>query len=641
MEFDADGMTASRPGGILSGNGSPGDSINECMVSTSSGLNVSGSIGSRHNSHSHQQHGSSNSGTNNPTNKNTVAIAGGHVVHSTPLTSAALESAFEPLTCTLISEATNTNTISRKSKEQSKHSSGDGKIEGPLNDGPKAQVHSDPEENHLHFCKNLRPVHDLPPLSAKASTRQAAKFASLGNISDVNDARTLKSSEPLPLFTENGLVERNITVALINLTGFHNYVFSTPTSKVIKEHEYFVNYLHEVAKRCGGVLDTFNGDKFWVSFNAATVCNDAPIAATMFACVVDKALNAKSICTPSGHNNNNNSNSLNDFQSTPSRNPSIELLPPGLPAPSAPSPPTLKHPNAKSPIIVSTPTHFHPQLLDIGSDAGSANSIVAPSVHGVNSGIATNAAASLGCTIGVAKGLGYVGALGTSTIKRHTVISNAMSEASALERMATKYPDCKVLIGEELIPFVEGYFQYVMLDASALPGSGGLRNRVAGVKGLMLQPGFMFPFSLRTEVCKLTGSSSSHTSNEAILSAIASLPHFNPFADINHCFMLYLEGRAEEAMMRLQVIGAQVAASSNPTHGPVGLDGRPIAGEGTTSTPYPQHPYQQQQYRQRAGGVKPLSADEASSISLVMECLDMLIRSMDGRVYQSPLGVLF
>lgn len=64
-----------------------------------------------------------------------------------------------------------------------------------------------------------------------------------------------------------------------------------------------------------------------------------------------------------------------------------------------------------------------------------------------------------------------------------------MSEAVALERQSLHYAGCSVLIGGDMIPPIEGYFQYLLLDASLLPGSFGKRRRIACLKGPMLGEG--------------------------------------------------------------------------------------------------------------------------------------------------------
>ena len=96
-----------------------------------------------------------------------------------------------------------------------------------------------------------------------------------------------------------------------------------------------------------------------------------------------------------------------------------------------------------------------------------------------------------GATAGVATGKAFVGTLGTARILRHSVVGNLVPKAAALERLASRYPDCGVMVGGDMIPAIEGYFQYLLVDAIALPGSNGKRRRIASVKGPMcgVRPG--------------------------------------------------------------------------------------------------------------------------------------------------------
>lgn len=91
-----------------------------------------------------------------------------------------------------------------------------------------------------------------------------------------------------------------------------------------------------------------------------------------------------------------------------------------------------------------------------------------------------------GLTCGIATGRAFVGPLGNNSIKRHTIISNAIPEAVALERQGMRFSGCNVVVSGDMLPHIQGYCQYMLLDASFLPGSRGRKKFVAVVMGPML-----------------------------------------------------------------------------------------------------------------------------------------------------------
>ena len=95
-------------------------------------------------------------------------------------------------------------------------------------------------------------------------TARAKTLSSIHTIAAEDSARPVGTS----------LTGRDISVAVINLVGFHAYAATTPAARIVRDHEAVVAYVHEAARRCGGVLDTFAGDKFWVSFNATSRCDE-------------------------------------------------------------------------------------------------------------------------------------------------------------------------------------------------------------------------------------------------------------------------------------------------------------------------------------------------------------------------------
>ena len=80
-----------------------------------------------------------------------------------------------------------------------------------------------------------------------------------------------------------------------------------------------------------------------------------------------------------------------------------------------------------------------------------------------------------------------------------------------------------------MLPAIEGYCRYLLVDASLLPGSGGNRRRVASLKGTMCAPG-CDPSALR-----------------GLAARDGSPPPLNsPYAAVNAAFNAFLEGRAED-----------------------------------------------------------------------------------------------
>eukprot|EP00388_Colpodella_angusta_P046898 GDKK01071013.1.p1 GENE.GDKK01071013.1~~GDKK01071013.1.p1 ORF type:complete len:518 (-),score=27.92 GDKK01071013.1:235-1674(-) len=340
-----------------------------------------------------------------------------------------------------------------------------GDSQGPEGGNPKAQSQNNNINNEL--------------TNTLSHQNETSRYDSLAQFSFGSDTVKIRESEPLPPFTgENTLVDRHISVAVVNLVGFHQYVAATPSNRVAKDHECMVSYIHEAAKKCGGVLDTFSGDKFWVSFNATTDCDESPIAAALFACEVASTINREA---------------------------------------------SVYHRQLEQTLLATQITGRPP--------------LAKPSIK--------FGAALRGATIGVSTGRGKVGTLGNSKVRRHAILSSVVSEAAALERMAGRYPDCGVMVGGDMIPAIEGYFQYLLLDATALPGSGGLRRRIASVKGNMLAPHrHHIPFLLGTAL-KLAN----------------PLPSANPFDAINDCFNAFLEGRTQAVAQKLSLISTQVVLS--------------------------------------------------------------------------------
>lgn len=331
------------------------------------------------------------------------------------------------------------------------------------------------------------------------------------------------------------LVERNVTIAVVNIVDFHSFAWETEcTAEVLKHHEAAVAFIQSAASRCGGVLDTFNGDKFWVSFNATTKCENSVIAAVCFGLEVSRGMNNLS------HQTDPHTNSIKTEDSG-------------------------KIVTNRKKLSTSGGNHPHTAHQQQG-------------IHRLLSNLG-------GATIGIATGRALVGPMGTKTIKRHTIISNAITEAAALERQANKYPDSAVVVAGDIIPLIEGYFKYLIIDACALPGSGGKRRRIASVKGLMCAEGcnpLLFRgINLSAYECvkttlpptspTTTNSNSNKNNDNTKVESAPNLPTFalpkntlptkNPYQATNEFFNSFLEGRLDECVKLMREIDAAAGAS--------------------------------------------------------------------------------
>eukprot|EP00744_Colponema_vietnamica_P014455 GILI01020237.1.p1 GENE.GILI01020237.1~~GILI01020237.1.p1 ORF type:complete len:946 (+),score=123.23 GILI01020237.1:110-2947(+) len=234
-----------------------------------------------------------------------------------------------------------------------------------------------------------------------------------------------KLSKPPIIFADSCLVDRDITVAHINILAFHMYARRSHGPKISADYAEFITFLNTEAKRFGGVLESFSGDKFWISFNATTKCSNHQIACAYFAYHVTCVINNAALGRMEGQ--------------------------------------------LKSPLQPSMTVTENSSLWEYGDPF---------------------AMCQAGISCGLATGRAFVGPLGNRAIRSHNIISNAMSEAAALERQSLHYAGCSVLIGGDMVPAIEGYCQYLLLDASLLPGSHGKRRRIACLKGPMIGRGY-------------------------------------------------------------------------------------------------------------------------------------------------------
>lgn len=388
----------------------------------------------------------------------------------------------------------------------------------------KGKVHSDqsprfsPEAHGGSVDPDFSPDNSPDAIELKGKSDIDAMSLDDVSVAALRAARGTTVGFDSPIFyRDNGLVERDVSVVVVNIVAFHQYVAYTNGKDISRDHEVVVSFIRKVAQKYDGVLDTFNGDKFWVSFNAIAKCSEGPIAALCFAHEVTTAINTDAIAT-------------------------IRQLHSGRP-----------------PLANAAPKYK-----------------VAP--NGVNCGVST--------------GRALVGPLGTDTVRRHSIISFAVSEASALERQSLRYPGCNVMIGGDMIPAAEGYFQYMLLDASALPGSGGMRRRVASVKGPMCAPGCNPDFLRRVPRTGL------------------SLPKKNPYAGINSCFNAFLEGRMDDVTRSLAQVENKCSQACSR--------GRGLEGQ--------------------------LSPEQVAEIRVMISFLHSFTTSseqIDGRMYSSPLGDIY
>eukprot|EP00744_Colponema_vietnamica_P005029 GILI01007416.1.p1 GENE.GILI01007416.1~~GILI01007416.1.p1 ORF type:complete len:818 (+),score=128.77 GILI01007416.1:206-2455(+) len=231
---------------------------------------------------------------------------------------------------------------------------------------------------------------------------------------------SLKNDEEAPIyFLDSYLIDRDITVVHLNLIGFHQYARRRHPTTISSDYSEFITYINTEVKHYGGVLESFSGDKMWVSFNATSKCVQHQVAACYFAYHVTRVVNE----------------TADRYK---------RALPPRSPADGS------------------------------KSERPKIDKRFAMCIGGMNAGVST--------------GRAFVGPLGNSSIKRHNIISNAISEAAALERQSLHYAGCNALISSDMFPYIEGYCQYLLLDTTLLPGSLGKRRRIACLAGPMLLP---------------------------------------------------------------------------------------------------------------------------------------------------------
>ena len=349
-----------------------------------------------------------------------------------------------------------------------------------------------------HANSNNGPIattSSLPPTAHNRSRGNISKIKNTKNNNNFTGEDALLSptglsnllTSPPVFFSDSTLIDRDVSVACVNIVAFHSYALVTHGAELAKQHEVIVQIIHETARRCGGVLDTFSGDKFWVSFNATSRCVKSAVAAASFAVEVSGIINKEAAEARAALLKEHAEFVAREEQQRRER----LGLPPAAPATNAAT-------------AVGAPSSAEQQRQNSSSSGGSGVANVGVSGTAAATAAATAASSSAavirryrprfraalnGVTVGVATGRAYVGPMGTRHMKRHTIVSNAVTEAAALERQCGRYPDCGVMVGGDMIPAIEGFCQYLVIDACALPGSGGKRRRIATVKGLMCAEG--------------------------------------------------------------------------------------------------------------------------------------------------------
>lgn len=421
------------------------------------------------------------------------------------------------------------------------------------------------------------------PLGGLGGTRMHATMGSAENVSVAANrlAGLGRVEEDVPIFFgDNVLVDRDITIVHINIVNFHKYCRVTHGKDLKHEHETLVTLIYNVARRCGGVLDTFSGDKFFISFNAASKCLDHPVAALCFAHEVSSIVTKDAIWG--------------------ARRRRIEQQ---CRVNNIPIPPDSK----------AFPQHVYK-------------------------------AAPFGLTCGVATGRAFVGPLGSERVLRHSVLSNAMTESVALERLCLKYPACRILIAGDLITMVDAFFSYQLLDAAVLPGTQGKRRRLASVKGPLR----------RADLTVFKGGCRQMAARARVR---------NIYTPMNDCFLAFLEGRAENCRQSLEAIdvvidteskrlqdiadaereaAAAAAANGGGATTPANSTGPGVVlSSAGTSTPIAPTPNSSAPSDSDNGPDAPITDEECADMVIMSQFIWSLLQcepSLDGRLYRSPLG---
>eukprot|EP00388_Colpodella_angusta_P046605 GDKK01069933.1.p1 GENE.GDKK01069933.1~~GDKK01069933.1.p1 ORF type:complete len:189 (-),score=0.86 GDKK01069933.1:144-674(-) len=172
-----------------------------------------------------------------------------------------------------------------------------------------------------------------------------------------------------------------------------------------------------------------------------------------------------------------------------------------------------------------------------------------------------------------------------------------------------------------MIPAIEGYMQYMLIDACCLPGSNGLRRRIASVRAPMCAPG--------SNQAHLRG-----LSEPLMVEALSST--VNPYASANQFFNAFLEGRKEECVAMIRKVDDEISESAsaeerNTTH---------ITSSTIAQSPLSDPPPPQPQVLE----VVKYSQPQRKTLVVLMQFVWSYVGgkgAIDGRRYESPLGALY
>ncbi|CUG91007.1 guanylate cyclase, putative [Bodo saltans] len=102
------------------------------------------------------------------------------------------------------------------------------------------------------------------------------------------------TAAPAALNTSLKLTQRKVTILAINVVRFHHLLLSTsspsPADEVLKIHGAIVDLICRLAREHKGVVDSFNGDRFLITFNAVTNVGNHACAAANCALAISKAI---------------------------------------------------------------------------------------------------------------------------------------------------------------------------------------------------------------------------------------------------------------------------------------------------------------------------------------------------------------
>ena len=174
-----------------------------------------------------------------------------------------------------------------------------------------------------------------------------------------------------------------------------------------------------------------------------------------------------------------------------------------------------------------------------------------------------------------------------------------------------------------MLPAIEGYCRYLLVDASLLPGSGGHRRRIASLKGTMCAPG-CDPSALRGLAAR--------DSNP--------LPSSSPYAAVNAAFNAFLEGRADDCAAAVAAELELIKATRAENAG--GLPSEVFSKMNSACRVNREAPMGDCPSFPDASSTPYASEEELVDISVVCDLLRTLrAAKVDGRAYRALAGNVF